>query len=716
LKLNEISVNIEYMKKVELDLNQRKLSLETGLIARQAAGSVMVRYGDTVVLVAVTYKKELGADQDFLPLTVDYREPTYAGGKIPGGFFKREGRPRDKEILVSRLVDRPLRPLFPKEYHNETQITGSLLSSDLENEGDFLGIIGASTALLISEIPYTIPIGAVRVAKINNNFIINPLLSEQDHAVLNLIVAGTKDSIVMLEGGAKEISNDDLSAAIEFAQPEIKKIIELQEHLAAVAGKPKVELDALVPKVKVEKNKEFARIVTEKTTSLITDANNIKDKQERQDTIMEIINRVADELELTYPDCKAKVINVVDEIIEADMRKRILDKGIRLDGRSPKEIRSIGCAISVLPRTHGSAIFTRGQTQCLAVTTLGTKSDEQVIEDIERQDTKSFMLHYNFPGFATGEVKPMRGPGRREIGHGALAERAIEAVIPVDDSFPYTVRVVADILESNGSSSMATVCSSSLSLMDAGVPIKSAVAGIAMGLITGKDKYVILSDILGAEDHYGDMDFKIAGTKAGITAIQLDLKVTGVPVAILKQAVEEATLVRLEILGIMAKTIEAPRLSISQYAPKIIAFKIKTEKIGAVIGPGGKIIRKILEETGAEIDIDDDGEVTISAPTDEQLEKARARVLEITEEVEVGKVYTGIVRRIMNFGAFVEILPGKEGLVHISQLAEYRVKSVTDVVKVGDEIKVKVTEIDDMGRINLSKRQAEQAEEAKPEK
>ena len=702
------------MKKVEIELNQRRLSLETGLVARQAAGSVMVRYGDTVVLVAVTYKKELGADQDFLPLTVDYREPTYAGGKIPGGFFKREGKPRDKEILVSRLVDRPLRPLFPKEYHNETQITGSLLSSDLENEGDFLGIIGASAALLISEIPYTIPIGAVRVAKIDNNFVINPLLSEQDHAVLNLIVAGTKDSIVMLEGGAKEISNDDLISAIEFAQPEIKKIIELQEQLAAVAGKPKIELDELVPKVKVEKNKEFARIVTEKTAPLIADANNIKDKQERNDTIMEIINRVADELEPTYPDCKAKVINVVDEIIEADMRKRILDKGIRLDGRNPKEIRPIGCAISILPRTHGSAIFTRGQTQCMAVTTLGTKSDEQIIEDIERQKTKSFMLHYNFPGFATGEVKPMRGPGRREIGHGALAERAIEAVIPVDDSFPYTVRVVADILESNGSSSMATVCSASLSLMDAGVPIKSAVAGIAMGLITGKDKYVILSDILGAEDHYGDMDFKIAGTKDGITAIQLDLKVTSVPLAILKQAVEEATRVRLEILGIMARAIESPRSSISQYAPKIVAFTIKKEKIGAVIGPGGKIIRKILEETGAEIDIDDDGEVTISAPTDEQLSKARARVLEITEEVEVGKVYTGIVRRIMNFGAFVEILPGKEGLVHISQLAEYRVKNVTDVVKVGDEIKVKVTEIDDMGRINLSKRKAEPTDEQEP--
>lgn len=695
------------MKKVEIELNQRTLSLETGLLARQAAGSVLVRYGDTVVLVSAVYNKEVGPDQDFLPLTVDYREPTYAAGKIPGGFFKREGKPRDKEILVSRLVDRPLRPLFPKEYRNETQIIGSLLSSDLENEGDFLTIIGASTALMISEIPFPIPVGAVRVAKINNAFIINPRLSEQDNAVLNLIVAGTKDSIVMLEGGAKEVSNEDFISAIEFAQPEIKRIIELQEELARLVGKLKLELDELISKEQIEKDKTFTKLVIEKTEELIIDANNIKDKQERNDTINEIVLKTAKELEETYPDCKAKVINVVDEIIKNDMRKRILEQNIRLDGRTPQEIRPISCAIGILPRTHGSAIFTRGQTQCLAVTTLGTKSDEQIVEDIERQETKSFMLHYNFPGFATGEVKPVRGPGRREIGHGALAERALEAVFPPDDSFPYTVRVVADILESNGSSSMATVCSSSLSLMDAGVPIASAVAGIAMGLISDKDRYVILSDILGAEDHYGDMDFKIAGTKNGITAIQLDLKVTGVPIAILKQAVEQATKVRYEILSIMNRTIEAPRSSISQYAPKIIAFKIKKEKIGEVIGPGGKVIRKILEETGAEIDIDDDGEVTISAPTDEQLSKARARVLEITEEVEVGKIYTGIVRRIVNFGAFVEILPGKEGLVHISQLAHHRVKNVSDVVKIGDEIKVKVTDIDEMGRINLSKRKAE---------
>lgn len=695
------------MKKVEFELNQRCLSLETGLLARQAAGSVLVRYGDTVVLVSVVYKKELGADQDFLPLTVDYREPTYAGGKIPGGFFKREGKPRDKEILISRLVDRPLRPLFPKDYHNETQIIGSLLSSDLENEGDFLGIIGASAALLISEIPFTIPIGAVRVAKIDDKFVINPLLSDQDRAVLNLIVAGTKDSIVMLEGGAKEISNDDLVAALEFAHPEIKKIIELQEELVAAVGIQKIELDTLNTKEKQEKDAQFAKIVVEKATSLIHDANNIKEKQERNETITEIINNLTNELVATYPDCKGKVINVIDDIIQADMRKRVLETGIRLDGRTANEIRPISCAISVLPRTHGSALFSRGQTQALAVTTLGTKSDEQVIEDIERQDTKSFMLHYNFPGFATGEVKPMRGPGRREIGHGALAERAIEAVLPINDSFPYTVRVVSDILESNGSSSMATVCSASLSLMDAGVPIKNGVAGIAMGLVKEHDKYVVLSDIIGAEDHYGDMDFKVAGTRDGITAVQLDLKITGVSIVILKEAIERAEKIRHEILGIMSKTIEAPRLSISQYAPKIVAFKIKKEKIGAVIGPGGKMIRKILEETGAEIDIDDDGEVTISAPSDDQLSKARARVLEITEEVEVGKIYFGTVRRIMNFGAFVEILPGKEGLVHISQLAQHRVKNVTDVVKIGDQIKVKVTEIDEMGRINLSKRQAE---------
>lgn len=696
------------MKKVEIEINKRKLSLETGFLARQASGSVLVRYGDTVVLVSAVYNKEVSLEQDFLPLTVDYREPTYAAGKIPGGFFKREGKPRDKEILVSRLMDRPIRPLFPKEYNNETQITGFLLSSDLENEGDFLGIIGASSALLISEIPYSTPIGAVRIAKIDGDFIINPLLSEQDHATLNLIVCGTKDSIVMLEGGAKEISNEDFIAALRFAQPEIQRIIEMQEELRSAMGKPKLDLEALYPKTKLIKEQELKNIITDKAfQNNICDANNIQDKEQRQSAIVEVVNRITEELETTYPNCKPKVMAVIDDLLRTDMRQRILTTGIRLDGRTANEIRPISCAIGILPRTHGSAIFTRGQTQCLAVTTLGTKQDEQIIEDIERQETKSFMLHYNFPGFSTGEVRPLRGPGRREIGHGALAERAIEPVLPPEEIFPYTIRVVSDILESNGSSSMATVCSASLSLMDAGVPVKHAVAGISMGLIKEEDKYVLLADIIGAEDHYGDMDFKIAGTKDGITAIQLDLKITGVPISILEQAVNEATRVRHEILSIMAKTIEAPRTSISQYAPRITAFKIKKEKIGDVIGPGGKVIRRIIEETGAEINIEDSGEVTISAPTSEQLTKARDRILEITEEVEVGKIYTGVVRRITNFGAFVEILPGKEGLVHISQLAPYRIKNVSDVVKVGDRIRVKVLEIDDMGRVNLSKRKAE---------
>ncbi|MEO0075842.1 MAG: polyribonucleotide nucleotidyltransferase, partial [candidate division WOR-3 bacterium] len=590
---------------------------------------------------------------------------------------------------------------------NETQIIGSLLSSDLENEGDFLGIIGASSALLISEIPFTIPIGAVRVAKIDDRFVINPLLSEQDRAQLNLIVAGTKDSVVMLEGGAREISNDDLIEAIKYAQGEIRRIIELQEELYRAVAPVKIDLDELTNKDKQKQANELTQIVIERASQLVHEANNIKEKQERNETILEIIDKISQELESTYPNCKNKVSAIIDDIVRVDMRQRILETGIRLDGRTSHEIRPISCAIGVLPRTHGSAIFSRGQTQALAVTTLGTKSDEQIIEDIERQETKSFMLHYNFPGFATGEVKPLKGPGRREIGHGALAERAIEAVLPVNDCFPYTIRVVSDILESNGSSSMATVCAASLSLMDAGVPIRNAVAGIAMGLVKENERYEILTDIIGAEDHYGDMDFKIAGSKNGITAIQLDLKITGVDLSILKEALDQAEKVRHEILAIMAKTIDTPRSSISQYAPKIIAFKIKKEKIGAVIGPGGKIIRKIIDETGAEIDIDDDGEVTISAPTNEQLSKARDRILEITEEVEVGKIYTGVVKRIMNFGAFVEILPGKEGLVHISQLAPYRVKNVSDVVKVGDQIRVKVIEIDEMGRINLSRRQAE---------
>ncbi|MCS7259069.1 MAG: polyribonucleotide nucleotidyltransferase [candidate division WOR-3 bacterium] len=704
------------MKKVELEVNQRRLILETGVLARQAAGSVLVRYGDTVVLVCTVYNKDSLSEENFLPLTVDYREPTYAAGKIPGGFFKREGKPRDKEILVSRLMDRPLRPLFPKNYRIETQIVGSLLSSDLENEGDFLGIIGASTALLISEIPFTIPVGAVRVAKIDNNFIINPTLTEQDRSVMNLIVAGTKDSIVMIEGSAREISNDDFIYGLKIAHNEIKRIVELQEELAGAVGKPKLEIEEWYPKEFQETWGQIENIIKERIKELVIEANNIQEKQQHARAINEVINKAYEMVSAQFPNSRGIVAAIVDEIVREDVRRRILEQNLRLDGRSPSDIRPITCSIGILPRTHGSALFTRGQTQALAVTTLGTKSDEQIVDDLERQETKSFMLHYNFPGFSTGEVRPFKGPSRREIGHGALAERALEAVLPPEECFPYTIRVVSDILESNGSSSMATVCSASLSLMDAGVPIKRAVAGISIGLVKENDNYVLLNDIIGAEDHYGDMDFKVAGTTEGITAVQLDLKITGVPIEILKEALERATIVRREILNIMAKTIDAPRRSISQYAPRITAFKVRKDKIGDIIGPGGKVIRRIIDETGATIDIDNDGEVTISAPTDEQLQKARDMILEIVEEVQVGKIYTGTVKRIANFGAFVEILPGKEGLVHISHLAKHRIRNVSDVVKVGDVIRVKVIGIDDMGRINLSKRLAEQSNETPPYK
>ncbi|MEO0114086.1 MAG: polyribonucleotide nucleotidyltransferase [candidate division WOR-3 bacterium] len=685
------------MHRVELNVSGRILSLETGLVARQASGGVLVRYGDTVVLSSVVCTKQAHEYQDFFPLIVDYRELAYAAGKIPGGFFKREGKPRDKEILTSRLIDRPLRPFFPKNFRNDTQITSFLLSADLENESDILGIIGASAALAISEIPFLGPIGAVRVGKIDGEFVINPLLNDLERASLNLVICGTKDSIVMLEGGGKESSVDEIVQALTLAQPEIVRIIEMQEELQRLAGKPKL----IVPEELVPKDLETE--VRDRTTAAIISANNITDKEERQDTLWDIVEKTVEELKEKYPDARGQIVEVIDAIAQEDTRRRILEQGKRLDGRGIDDIRPISCAIGVLPRTHGSALFTRGQTQCLAVTTLGTKSDEQIVDDVEIEKSKSFMLHYNFPPFATGEVKPLRGPSRREIGHGALAERSLEPLLPKEETFPYTIRVVSDILESNGSSSMATVCGASLSLMDAGVPIKAPAAGIAMGLVKEQEKYVILTDIIGAEDHYGDMDFKVAGTKQGITGLQLDLKIPGVPLAILAEALKRGYNAYQQILGIMAKTIDKPRQSISQYAPRIVMFKIPVDKIGDVIGPGGKVIRKIIEETGVEIDIEDDGSVTIAAPSTQALEAGKTRILSIAQEVEVGKVYKGVVRRITKFGAFVEVLPGKEGMVHISRLAPFRVKRVEDVVRVGDEIKVKCIGIDELGRVNLTR-------------
>jgi polyribonucleotide nucleotidyltransferase len=682
-----------------LQVGEKKLSLETGRVAKQAAAACTVSYGDTILLVAVSYKPDPSEGVDFLPLTVDYRELSFAAGKIPGGFIKRETRPSEAEILISRLIDRPLRPLFPEGFRNEVQIIANLLSSDVEHEPDAFGIIGAATALLMSEIPYTIPIAAVKVGLIDGKYIINPTLAQQTESKLNIIVAGTRDSVVMIEGGAKETSEEEVTEAIKLAQPEIAKIIDIQEELVKNAGREK--LDLVVPLMEDSLQNEIKEAIGDNVDQILQ----LKEKEAREDSTYELIKTVAEKLQDKDDAIERKVKHVVDEMVRSKMRDKVIKEKKRLDGRGFTDVRPVSCEIGLLPRTHGSALFTRGQTQSLAVTTLGTASDEQRIDDIYGEESKSFMLHYNFPPFSTGDVRPMRGPGRREIGHGALAERAITPVLPKETEFPYTVRLVSNILESNGSSSMATVCGSSLALMDAGVPIKTAVSGISIGLVKEGDQHVLLTDILGDEDHYGDMDFKVAGTKDGVTAIQLDLKIQGLQVGVLAEAMKLARDARLEILNVMNSTISTPRGELSKYAPKIVVFYVRKEKIGEVIGPGGKVIRKIIADNDVEIDIDDDGKVTIAGEDRQNVERAQETVQSIVQEAEVGKVYIGKVTRIMTFGAFVEILPGKEGLVHISKLSRQRVKKVEDVVKVGDEVVVKVANIDDQGRINLIRKE-----------
>ncbi|HEC77604.1 MAG TPA: polyribonucleotide nucleotidyltransferase [candidate division WOR-3 bacterium] len=687
------------MYSAELILGEKKLRIETGRVAKQSAGECVVSYGDTVLLVCVNYNKDINESIDFLPLTVDYRELSFAAGKIPGGFIKREGRPSENEILTSRLIDRPLRTLFPDDFRNEVQVIAHLLSSDVEHEADTLGIIGAATALLISELNFNTPLAAVKVGLKDGQYIINPGVSEQECCKLSLVVAGTKDSVVMIEGGAQEVSEEDVVGAIKFAVPEILRIIKLEEEIRENVGKEK--LDFSNPFM----TKELFDKIREALGDNLEQVYRFKEKKARELAKYELIKAASEKLKDEDEDIEKKVRRVVDELLRKKMRHQVLREKKRIDGRSPDEIRPISCEIGVLPRTHGSAIFTRGQTQSLAVTTLGTASDEQRIDAIYGEESKSFMLHYNFPPFATGEVRPMRGPGRREIGHGALAERAIVPVLPSEESFPYTIRVVSNILESNGSSSMATVCGSSLSLMDAGVPIKTAVAGISIGLIKEGNEYVLLTDIVGDEDHYGDMDFKVAGTANGITAIQLDLKIAGLDMEILTKGLTRAKDARMKILQMMNSTISAPRKEISQYAPKNIVFSIPKDKIGEVIGPGGKIIRKIIADLDVTIDIEDDGKVTISGTNAHNVDQAQEKIRSLVQEVEVGKTYIGKVKRITNFGAFVEILPGKEGLVHISKLSRQRVRKVEDVVKVGDEIIVKVHQIDDQGRINLIRRE-----------
>jgi len=688
------------VKVVELELGGKTLILETGRLARQADGATVVRYGDTLVLATVVAKKEAKEETDFLPLTIDYQEKAYAAGKIPGGFFKREGKPSEKEVLTSRLIDRPLRPLFPEGFYAETQGIVSVLSFGNENISDILGIIGSSAAFCISDIPFNGPIGAVRVGIINNSFIINPNLQEADECDFNMVVAGTEEAVVMVEGGGLEIQESTLLDALDFAHIEIKKMVKLQKDLVEIAGKPK---RAVTPPVVDE---EMVERVSRLCLDRIKDAVNIPDKLRRQEALDSILKDTIAALNTGEKDISRDISFVFRKLEKEHVRNMIIKQNLRVDGRRPDEIRPISCEVGILLRAHGSALFVRGETQCLAAVTLGTSEDEQIVDGLEGESKKTFMLHYNFPPFSVGEVKPLRAPGRREIGHGMLAERALKAMCPDKSEFPYTIRVVSDILESNGSSSMATVCGASLALMDAGVPMKSHVAGIAMGLIKEDDKTVILTDILGLEDHLGDMDFKVTGTDKGITAFQMDVKISGVSKEVMSLALEQARQGRLHILKKMSEVIAHPREKLAMHAPRIFTMQIKPEKIREVIGSGGKVVRGIIEQTGVKIDIKDTGLINIASVDEESARKAMEIINGIVAEAEVGKLYMGKVKRIVDFGAFVEILPGVEGLLHISQIAHKRIARVSDELREGEEILVKVIEIDKMGRIRLSKKDA----------
>jgi len=686
--------------KVEREIGGRLLRIETGRVARQADSAVIISYGDTVLLVTVV-SRESKEKRDFLPLLVEYREQAYAAGRIPGGYLKRESRPHDREILHGRAIDRAIRPRFPKDMMNEIEVVAFLLSYDMENESNFLGIIGASAALHISPIEFDGPISAVRIGRINGEYILNPTNSQIEQSEFDLLVAGSSGEINMIEFGGKEIPEDVVMGAIEFALPYLQEIEDLQEEFRAIAGQEKK------PYQKLEIPDELRKRVKDLAGEDIYNAMHIKEKKIRNETLDAIRERVKEELKEEFEGFELEIGQVLYEIEKKTLREMTLNEGIRVDGRGYKDVRPITCEVGVLPRTHGSAIFRRGETQALVVATLGTKEDVQRLSELEFEEEKRFMLHYNFHPFSTGEIKPLRGPSRREIGHGNLAEKAIAPLIPSEEEFPYTIRIVSDILESNGSTSMATVCGASLSLMDAGVPIERACAGISTGLIREVGKYVLLTDIVGAEDHYGDMDFKIAGTSKGITAIQLDLKIRGLSTELIKETFERAKEVREYILGIMNATLSAPRENLSIYAPKVSSIFIPREKIGLVIGPGGKTIRKITEETGTKIEIDDStGRVIISGGSEEDVERAKQMVSQLVEEVELGKIYMGKVTRIAPFGAFVEVLPGKEGLLHISELADYRVKKVEDILKAGDKVLVKVIDIDELGRFKLSRRQA----------
>ena len=681
----------------QLELGGRSLIIDTGKLAGQANAAVTVRYGDTIVLVTICISPEPREGADFLPLTVDYEERLYAAGKIPGGFIRREGRPSEEATLASRLTDRPLRPLLPKELHNDVQLIITVLSADQENDPDTLAVIGSSAALSTSEIPFDGPVGAIRIGYIDEEFVLNPTLAQLENSLLDLVVVSTKQAVVMLEAGAREVSEDIVVQAIKLGHEANQDIIRLQEELQKTFAKPKIEVH------KSELDPEVIKAVSSIIDGKFAEILSQPKKQEREEALESLKKELVKSQEESFPE--ADVILAFEAELRDEMRSNILNQAQRFGGRGLKDIRPITSQVGLLPRTHGSALFTRGGTQVLTITTLGSIKKKQQLDGLGIEETKRFIHHYNFPPFSTGEVKRIGTPGRREIGHGALAARALLPVIPDDEEFPYTIRLVSEVLSSSGSTSMASVCASSLSLMDAGAPIRGAVAGIAMGLVSGeKGEYAILTDISGLEDAYGDMDFKIAGTSKGITALQLDIKLKGISLEILEKTLYQASEARQSILEIMQQTISSSRPTLSPYAPQIYKLLIPPDKIGSIIGTGGKTIRSIIDETKANIDVLNDGTVLIDAPSAEAAQKAMNIIEGLTKEIEVGSIYTGKVSRILSFGAFVEVLPGKEGLVHISELADYRVAKIEDVVKVGDEIMVKVIDVDHLGRINLSRR------------
>lgn len=697
------------MERFKLELAGRTLSIEIGRVAQLADGAVLMQYGETTVLVTACISANPKEGLDFFPLSCDYEERLYAVGKIPGGFIKREGRPSEKSVLSSRLIDRPIRPLFPKGFRNDVQVVATIMSVDKDNSPEIVAMIGSSAALSISSIPFMGPTGSVLVGLIDGEYILNPTMEQREKSQMHLVVSGTKDAVMMVEAGAQEVPETVMLEAIMFAHEHIKKIVAFIEEIAAKVGKPKKEVKLF----KVDK--ELDEAVRAYSTEKLLTAIRTVEKLERQANIDAVKEETINNFAEIYPDKIKEVNEVLYNVIKEQVRKLITVEGIRPDDRKTDEIRPISCEVSVIPRVHGSGLFTRGQTQAMTIATLGPMGDVQILDGLSEEEVqKRYMHHYNFPPYSVGETRFMRGPGRREIGHGALAERALEPMIPSEEEFPYAIRVVSEILASNGSSSMASVCGSTLALLDAGVPIKAPVAGVAMGLMKEKDHVAILTDIQGMEDFLGDMDFKVAGTKQGITAIQMDIKIAGIDRPILERALEQARLGRLFILDKMNAVISTHRPDLSEHAPKIISMKIDPDKIRDVIGPGGKMINKIIAETGVKIDIEDDGRVFIAAVDRAAGEKALKIIEGLTKEVHEGEIYLGKVMRIMNFGAFVEILPGKEGLVHISKLDIKRVEKVEDVVNIGDEILVKVTEIDKQGRINLSRKDAMITEE--PEK